>query len=163
MKFGRRGMIGEGTLMIYRVFMVSFVALVILGMSSVFYAHHIDVRDVEASIMARNIVNCLVTSEEIKISEISEVDLLEYCEYTAYGGQIYLDVSFKGSSGEEVLNLVSGDSGALFVQQIQSNGDLASGENYKSISGYYSSKYPAIFEGNVRGEIDLEVIVSDAE
>ena len=162
--FGNSGeTMGEGIITIYRVFLVSFVALVILGMSSVFYAHHIDVRDVEASIMARNIVNCLTEIGGIDISDISDIDLLEYCGYGSYDGEFYISASFRNSIDEEVLSLTSGDSGVLFAQQIYGNVEFSSEDFAIYRPGYYSYKYPFIFKSGEVGELNLEVSVNDDE
>lgn len=154
---------GEGVIMMYRVFLVSFIALVILGMSSVFYAHYIDVRDVEASIMARNIVNCLAETGGLDINLIKEVDLIEYCGYGSFGELFYVSVIIKDLSGGEILTLSSGDSGALFVQQIYSNADFSSEDAAKYRPGYFSGEYPILLKDGGQGEIDLEVIVNDEE
>ena len=57
----KRGVLGGGILMVSRVLMVIFIAFVIFGIASVFYAYYIDVRDAEAAIMGRNVVKCLAS------------------------------------------------------------------------------------------------------
>ena len=59
MSLKKRGALGEGIFSIYRFLLVALVAFVILGLSSIFYAYTIDIRDAESSIMAWNLVNCI--------------------------------------------------------------------------------------------------------
>ena len=160
----KKGIIGEGVIEMYRIFLVSFIALVILGMSGLFYPHHIDVRDVEASIMARNIVNCIVSEEKLIVEQISEVDLLEYCGYIEYSDIFYLKLIISDEDSEEnILDIDSGNSGAEFVSRVYDNAEVVNAEGFRYIPGYFSGKYPVILENGNIVNLNLEVIVVNEE
>ena len=158
MRFGKRGAIGEGILMIYRLLVVSVIALVILGLSSVFYDHYIDVRDVEARILARDVVDCLAPGGVVDLDEISEEDrksLLSYCGFDE-SERFYVGVDVV--VGEEVSKMSHGDSGLLWVRELFENSSRV--ERIKKYRpGYFEGKYPVVV-GEEDGKIELEVLVN---
>ena len=68
LSMAKSGVLGEGILMMYRLAVVTFIAFVVLGVSSVFYSHYIDVRDAEAVIMTRNVVDCVAPEGVVNLS-----------------------------------------------------------------------------------------------
>jgi hypothetical protein len=75
----KNAVMGEGMLMIYRLVLIAFIAFIILGISSVFYYHYINVRDAEAKILTKEIVDCL-TQKNFNI-EIESEKILDYCGF----------------------------------------------------------------------------------
>jgi len=156
-----RGTMGEGILMIYRILLISFIAFVILGISSVFYAHYIDVRDVEARILARSIVECVSPEGILNLDIISEDDrknILSYCGFDdSEVGRFYVELKVENSG--EVTKLFQGDSGALWVLEIFESDRLSEGLR-KYEPGYYDWSYPIYvldngnkFIANVSGQV----------
>jgi len=102
--------------MIYRLLMISFVAFVILGVSSVFYDHYIDVRDTEAALMTRQIVDCVAPEGVLNLDSLSKDEkknILLYCGFEELEVErFFARVTVNDSSGK-VDQLSHGDSGAL--------------------------------------------------
>jgi len=79
----KKGAIGEFALMIPRLFLVAFIALVVLGMSFFAYDYYLDVKSAEAFLLTKNIVNCLAPDGILNISSLSpesEDHVLDYCK-----------------------------------------------------------------------------------
>jgi len=120
----KKAVAGEGILMIYRLILVTFIALVVLGLSAVFYDYYIDVRDVEARIMAKQVVNCLAPDGIFDLGKIAgnEDKIMEYCGFDKNElKRFYVSVVVNDESGKEIKKLQQGDSGALWVKQIYEN------------------------------------------
>ena len=161
----KKGAIGEGIVMIYRLLLVSFIAFVILGISSVSYAHHIDVRDAEARILAREIVNCVSPDGVLDLDGLSGDDrknILSYCGFDeAEAEWFYVELSVEGS--EKDVRLSQGDSGVLWVLEVFGNDEMNEGLK-KYEPGYYEWSYPVwVLDGGDKfeGEVIGRVLVSD--
>lgn len=162
--FGKRGILGEGILMIYRLGIVAFIAFIILGTSSVFYAHYIDVRDAEAVIMARNVVDCFAPEGVVNLGDFSEEDKLEVLSYCGFDEseveRFYVKVNIR-KGDEKGVEFFQGDSGAMWVRKVFEEGKGAVGiEKYEP--GYLKRKYDVIVEdgGRSYGKIEVEVLVN---
>jgi len=153
-------------MMLWRLFLIAIIAFVVLGVSSIVYSYDINVRDVEARIMARNIVNCLVRDSVLDVSDISGNDgllysVISYCGYSGDLSRFYVRVGVNRSDGKSFV-LVQGDSGAEWVREI-----AASVDGYELYNpGYYRSSYSVgIGEGGVKNvdssaEMIVEVLVN---
>jgi len=78
----KKAVIGEGVLMLYRIALVVLIAFMIIGVSAIFYDYHIDVRDVESRILAREVMHCIAPDGILDLSQFSgedEKNLLDYC------------------------------------------------------------------------------------
>lgn len=163
---GKKGIVGEGIMMMYRLLVVSFIAFVILGVSSVFYVHYIDVRDAEAVILTKVVVDCISPNGVLDLrgfSDEDKVSVLSYCGFE--DGEVerfYVSVEVWDSDGK-VAELSQGDSGAMWVKEIFDKGKAAVGIK-KYEPGYYSWEYPVwVLSGGekVEGNVKMEVLVSD--
>ena len=158
----KKGVMGEGIIMIYRLLLVSFIAFIILGISSVFYAHYIDVRDAEARVLARNVVECVSPNGILNLDALSEEEMkniLSYCGFNdGQTERFYVKLNVK-----DVAKLSQGDSGALWVLEIFNNDRISEGlKKYKP--GYYEFDYPVyvIKEGNkFESEISGRILISN--
>ena len=153
--------------MVYRLVMISFVAFVILGMSSIFYAHYIDVRDAEARILARDVVDCISPEGVLNLNFFSEEDsknILSYCGFDSVETERFFVRVFVDELGKEVAELSQGDSGKLWILEIFENERFETEGISKYKPGYFSLAYPVhILDGEVEseGEVFVEVMVSD--
>ncbi len=151
-RLGKKGVMGEGILMIYRLMLISFIALVVLGVAAVFYDYYVDVRDVEARIMAVNVVNCLSPNGMFIANNFEgyENKILEYCGiYNS--GRFYINVSVSGKKYKD------GDSGLLWIREMYVN---TAGESVKKYEpGYFSEVYPVIVDGQDE-KLNIEVLVN---
>ncbi|MFA4960780.1 MAG: hypothetical protein WC548_03905 [Candidatus Pacearchaeota archaeon] len=157
----KNGAIGEGILTFYRIILVAFIALVVLGISSVFYSHYINVRDSEAKIMIREIAECL--SEEYDLS--SDVEILKYCGFEDFETErFFARVSFFDLAGEGVAVFFDGDSGSEWIKEIFDE-DYEKVENIKKYRpGYFEIIYPFYDRKNDRDlNMKIEVLVLDDE
>jgi len=135
MKWNKRGGTGEEITMIYRLVLITLIAFVIFGVSAIFYDYYIDVRDVEAGVMTKKVVNCLSPNGELEIHE--ELCGLSVFEVERY----YVRVSVLDNNFEIVETLEAGDSGVEWVRNIfvpNTFEDLA--KEVKSFSGQGGSK-----------------------
>jgi hypothetical protein len=138
-----------------------FVALVILGISSVFYSHYISVRDAEAVILAREVVDCL-TLNEIDIHSIEKNKLLSFCGYdNSETERFFVSVNFTDNSGNLVNTIYQGDSGALWVKELFE--DTKKTETIKKYKpGYFTETYP-FFDSvnNKKLNMTIKVLISN--
>lgn len=151
--------------MIYRLILVSFIAFVILGISSVFYSHYIDVRNVEAKVLARNVVECVSPDGVLNLDVISENDMkniLSYCGFKGVGSErVYLELQVKDSG--KITKLSQGDSGMLWVLNIFKDDKISEGLK-KYEPGYYNWSYPVyVLDGGNKfaGEVSGKVLISN--
>lgn len=161
----KRGAIDEGLMMIYRLLLISFIAFVILGVSSIFYAHYVDVRDAEARILAQELIDCVSPSGVLDLSSFSEEDygdVLVSCGYDIDETErfyVEVDVNWDDSG----VKFFQGDSGELWVLEIFKSKTLSEGlEKYHP--GYYFGEYPVyvLREGNkIEGKASVQVLVKD--
>ena len=171
--FGKRGILGEGIIMMYRLALVTFIVFIVLGVSSVFYAHYIDVRDAEAVVMTRNVVDCVAPEGVVNLSLFDEdVGILSYCGFD--DGEIerfYVRVNVSDEGGD-VVEFSQGDSGAMWVKDIFENVEMISEGIEKYESGYSDRVYDVVVlsskddsgepEGEIEsyGKVEVEVLVS---
>tara|TARA_Y100000310_G_C20445210_1_gene698061 strand:- start:237 stop:800 length:564 start_codon:yes stop_codon:yes gene_type:complete len=122
LKFHKRAMMGEGLLMIYRLILISFIALIILGLSAVFYDYYLDVRDAEARIVAKEVVNCMAPEGVVDLSKFVDVEkknnLLEFCGFDKSElNRFYIDAEIM-VGGDVVKKIEQGDSGSAWVYEL---------------------------------------------
>lgn len=153
----KKGAIGEGIMTIYRLVLVSFIALIVLGISSVFYYHYIDVRDSEAIILVRNVADCF--SSGVKIDNFNN-GILRECGLNN-DGRLFIDVTFFDSSGKKIKELTDGDSGSVWVKKIFE--DKKKTEDIKQYEpGYFNGTYPFYdFTKNQKLNMLIEVYVNE--
>lgn len=151
--------LGEGIIMIYRIVLVSLIALVVLGISSVFYSHYINIRDAEAIVMARNVAEC-ISKEDFELNKIvnEEEKILTACGYDdSEIERFYVKVSLDGEKNDYVFS--QGDSGATWVLEIFENPEAT--ENIKQYRpGYYNFSFPVYLDDESL-KAKVEVLVND--
>jgi len=163
--FGKRGILGEGIIMMYRLALVTFIVFIVLGVSSVFYAHYIDVRDAEAVVMTRSVVDCVAPGGFVNLSLFDEdVGILSYCGFDGLEVErFYVRVDVKGEDGDVLKSLSQGDYGSMWVKDIFENVEMISEGIEKYESGYSDRVYDVVvFSEGVEsyGKVEVEVLVS---
>jgi hypothetical protein len=160
MMFGKRGVMGGGILMIYRLIVVSFIALIILGVSSIFYGHYIDVRDTEARILARDVVDCLAPAGILDLNKLSDEDKRAVLSYCGFGSddRFYVGVDIVDFGGVEFAKISHGDSGSLWVRELF-EGTLKTDRIRKYRPGYFNAEFPVSI-GDNKMRMQLEVLVN---
>ena len=108
--------------MIYRLILISFIALIILGLSAVFYDYYLDVRDAEARIVAKEVVNCMAPDGVVDLSKFADVEnennLLEFCGFDKSElNRFYIDAEIM-VGGDVVKKIEQGDSGSAWVYEL---------------------------------------------
>ena len=156
--------LGDSVITIYRLVLVTFIALVIFGLSSVFYSIYIDVRDAEAQIMARDIADCISPSGVIDVSVFSKEEkknILDYCGISG-SDRFYVGVDAKDDSGNSIVKLSQGDKGALWVKEFFDKANNKGLERYNP--GYYFFSYSVFVKGvEKRAIVEMEVLVRGDE
>ncbi|MFH0711597.1 MAG: hypothetical protein V1889_00560 [archaeon] len=160
----KKGVLGEGILMMYRLALVTLVAFIVLGVSSVFYAHYIDVRDAEAVLMTRNIVDCVAPLGVVDLDLFGEgAEIFSYCGFSDYEVERFYAKVSVSSDGRGVAEFSQGDSGALWVRRIFDE-KMASVDILKYEPGYSSRIYDVIVLDDFvesYGKIEVEVLVNE--
>jgi len=166
-KSNKKGVAGEGLLTIYRLVLISLIALIILGLSAVFYDYYLDVRDVEARVLAKQIVNCLASEGILDLDGFSddkenkENALLDYCGIKNTK-RFYVKVNVTDFLGDDIRVLEQGDSGVMWVKEIF-EGKAKTEKIAKYEPGYFAGNYSVVIENEgakINGEIFVEVLVS---
>ena len=163
------GQMAEGIYMMYRLLMVSLVAFIVFGASSFVYSYYIDVRDVEARILAREVVDCLIDDGVLDLSG----KLLGGCNFVK-NDKFYVGVEvFR--DGDSIKEFSEGDSGALWVRDLFGKAGGLTGNDVfndaansvESIAkyepGYYNVDYSVVIlkDGKeLEGIMKLEVLVN---
>jgi hypothetical protein len=160
MIINKNAVLGGGIMTIYRLILVTFVAVIIFGISSVFYEPYIDVRDAEARIMVRDIVDCFTVGETVSLTAGN--DLFSLCKLDiADVDRFFARVKVKDSEGNVLKIYYSGDSGSLWVKEFFDTS--LSEEMGKFKPGYFHASYPVFVKNNsvVNAIIEVEVLVKD--
>jgi hypothetical protein len=160
----KKAVMGEGIIMIYRMVLITFIAFVVLGVSSIFYSYYIDVRDAESWLLARQVSDCLNPNGELVLSEIGEDNydkILDYCKITP-NERFY--VGLKVYDGEkEVGSFYQGDRGAFWQVSLYDKNKGMTAEIGKYKPGYFEFEYPVslvIDNEKKEGLIKMEVLVT---
>jgi hypothetical protein len=164
-----RGQMAEGINTMYRLFMVSVVAFIVFGVGSFVYSYQIDVRDAEAHILAREIVNCLTDDGSLDLS--GEIDgMIENCGVVDIE-RAYVGVEVVDLDGKEIASFSEGDSGALWMKDLYGK-VVATGNSLVGTEGigeyepgYYKADYFVVVLSDNRkfdGKMKLEVLINYA-
>ena len=154
--------------------LVSAIAVVIFGVSSVYYAYDISVRDAESLLLGRAIVECLFPEGVLNLDNIKEEDrsfILRHCGIEE-SERIYVGVEV--DSDARKVYLKDGDEGLLWVrdlfEKVVVTGNAVSGWNNENVEriakynpGYFSDEYKAfVFENGVTrdGFVKVEVLIN---
>ena len=154
----KKAVAGEGILMIYRLIIISFIALIILGLAAVFYDYYLNVRDAEAIILTKHIVNCVAPEGVVDLERFEgyENKLLDFCGIKN-NDRFYANV--KIFMNNKVKELEQGDAGIGWAENINEK----SKTKFKKYEiGNYNSYYPAVIKNNselVNGNFSVNVLV----
>lgn len=162
MKPNKKAVMGETVLMMYRLVLISLIAFAVLGISTIFYAHYINVRPAEAIIMTRQITDCF-TLENRNFEEVEEGKVLLFCGYDeAETKRFFVKVDFADSSGNLIKSTYQGDSGAEWVKTLYEEQKKSTESIKKYAPGYYTLESP-LFDKNTGRELNIkvEVLVSN--
>ena len=162
----RGSAIGSGIITIYRIVLIGVMAIVVLGLSSVFYDYEINVRDSESMIFARQMVDCVVPEGVFELSSLTEKDredFFSYCGFDEFDrDRFFLSVSVL-NGGKEVDKIVVGDEGLSWVGKIYDKG-FKSDDVDKYEPGYYNEVFSVgVLDGGVvrDGQMTVEVVVKN--
>lgn len=149
----KRASINEGVFMIIRMVLVVMIFFVVFGLSSIYYEYYINVRDIEAGILARNVVNCVAPNGEINLDKIpADKDILNFCGIKV-NGYIYLGIQ-KGSGDNLVMlrQIQGGNSGSAYSRAI-----FSSRKASPELLSYKPGQYP-LGNNNMTRVLDINII-----
>ncbi len=136
---GKKGMAGESIMMIYRLMLISIIAIVILGLAAVFYDYYIDVRSLEAGILNQKVTNCLAPEGILDLTKINDEqgkNILDYCGIKNVG-RMFVRVNVSSTSdGKSMAFFQQGDSGSSWVRDLYKNSWDSTGKIRKYEPGY---------------------------
>ena len=172
-RIGKRGQMAEGIHMMYRLMMVSLVAFIVFSAGAFVYDYYIDVRDVEARILTREVVDCLVVDGVLDLGG----ELLDGCGFVK-SERFYVgaEVRWQDAGGRmQVIEFSEGDKGALWIKDLfgkvgDATGSVMMGNAVKTVDniikyepGYYEANYSVfVLDNNVlkEGVMKMEVLVN---
>jgi len=164
----KSGQLGEGVTGIVKIVMVSLIALVVLGLSSVFYEHHIDIKNSEANILARQVIDCFVPDGKFDLGAIDEKeDIFSYCDFS--GGNLerfFVRFLITDKDGKVIRKHTSGDEGSLWVKKLYDM-EIGTDSIKKYKPGYFPNNdikyavYVTDVESSYEADLFVEVIVQD--
>jgi len=163
-------MMAEGINMMYRLFMVTVIAFIVFGAGSFVYGYYIDVRDAEAHILARGVVDCLAGDGVLDLRR--DVDnMIQGCGIVDID-RAYVGVDVVDVRGREIASFSEGDSGSLWLKDlygkvVATGNALAGTEGLGEYEpGYYKANYSVVVldsSGRFDGKMKLEVLVNYAD
>lgn len=159
----KKGQSGSSVIMIYRVFVIVVISVVVLGVSSIVYSYHINVRDSEAMILVREISGCVISEGVVDLDELREVeDIFEYCGFDSDEMENFFVSVVIGIDEKDVFRIEGGDSGLSWVVDIYKNKGATEGiERYEP--GHFSWAYDVLVLESVvekDGIVTVEVIAN---
>ena len=165
----KKGQMAEGIHMMYRLFMVSLVAFAVFGAGSFVYAYYIDVRDVEARILARETLECLAPKGTLDLKEEIS-DRLKDCRI-ADSERFYVGINVIDEDDKKVAKGNIGNSGALWIKDLFGKatraGDNLLGRSTDNLAkydpGYYLVNYSVLISEDGKkyaGRMEMEVLVN---
>ncbi len=177
MKINKRGSgVGDMVEMIPILIMISVIAITVFGISASYYSYNISVRDIEARLLARGMIECLSGDGVLNLNEIGEIDyekIISHCGITG-SERFYVGINIFNSSGDKVVVLSEGDSGLLWVRDLFERavltGNAVLGGNNKNVEkiarynpGYFSFEYPLLIikeQKSFEGVAKVEVLIN---
>lgn len=158
----KKAQISDAVFMIYRIVLITVIAVVILGLSSVFFEYYLDIKNAEAQILGEKIYSCVVDEGVLDIDEIKNSDLfkeggiLGYCGYDGLEG-IYFEMFYFFDGVSEKFE--GGDSGLVWIKDVDWEVDMKKYE-----LGIYRNEEDVVFvneEGVFNdGGLKLNIYVS---
>ena len=164
---GKKAESNEMFMMIIRILIVTVIAGVILIFSAFVYGYYINVRAVEAGILAKSVVNCFAPEGVVNLDLLvgAEGNLLSFCEFNQETTRFYVNVSIVGSNGLPIRKFSYGDSGIAWIKTLfESGADVSAIKKYEL--GSFSRGYDVIVsQGGKResGKLIVGVLVSNED
>jgi len=166
----KKGAMDDYLLMFYRIFLLAIVAFFVFVVFSSSYGYYVDVRDVEAALMAREVINCVFPEGVVDVDSFSQENNGELLEYCGFGkvevDRFFVRVSVFSDGGRE-WELTQGDSGLVWVKDFfeKIDKEAISGKIVLYEPGYYNSSnylgYILVDGERKQGRINLEVLVGN--
>ena len=155
---------GETMLMMYQIIFVTFVAFVILGVSGMFYDYTVNTRDSESMLIARTVMDCVISDGVFDIDSLSEEDREDIFAFCGFNSQINekVFVSLEIFDGENSVDkIATGNEELLWVKKIYTS-KLKTKSIDKYEPGYFNGEFPISILKNgeiLKRNMLVEVIV----
>lgn len=76
----KKAQTGESILMIMRLVLLMIIAFSIYFISSLYLTYHIDTKNIDATLLGKNIFECVAPNSEVALSNLPEAEkILEHC------------------------------------------------------------------------------------
>ncbi|MGK0209189.1 MAG: hypothetical protein ACI83O_000459 [Patescibacteria group bacterium] len=138
----KRGDLGEGVVMMYRLLLITFIAFIVLGISSFAYSYEVRVLDTEARIVGRNVISCILDKDFSVVTDDMRFSLLDFCGFKGDLGSYAVRVTVVDSDEEFILQ--QGDFGigwSLGLSSIAAENDYVLPGSYTDIYSMYLKGY----------------------
>jgi len=164
MKSKKGEALGSSILMMYRIFIIIVVSVVVLGLSSLVYPHHINTRDSEAMLLTREISDCVISESVVDVTALRlEQSVFEYCGFNDDEMESFFVSVVVKADGVDDFRIDGGDSGLLWIKDVFSgSADTEAIERYKP--GRFKDVYDVlVLDGSAQekaGKLSVEVVVN---
>ncbi|MCR4285125.1 MAG: hypothetical protein NUV97_03735 [archaeon] len=150
--------LGSAVVTLYRVMMVIVIAFIVLGVSSIFYVHYINIRATEAVLLTRHVVDCFAPDGSLDLNLLRDnkgIEVFDYCHISGANlERFFVRVNISKVSGENIFMFEQGDSGSLWVRKA-----IEVGIDKKYAPGYYKGEYPVLLMEDLNKVGDGKLIV----
>jgi len=115
----KNAVVGESIISVYRLFLIAVIAFVVLGVGAISSENYIDVRAIEADILVKQTINCLLPEGVLDLNKIqgNEEKILDYCGFNGVE-RLFVFVTVYDEEGKLVKTLKQGDSSLPWVKEI---------------------------------------------
>lgn len=159
---GKRGVMGESTITMYRVLLVTFVAFAILGISSMIYEYKINSSDTDSMLFTKAMIDCIAPKGVLNLDSLGEEDIFSFCGFGDKARERFFVSLEINDDTEKIASFDFGNEELEWVSAIYSSG-LAS-ENIEVYEpGYYNGTFSLkvlrdgeIFNGKMKVEVVTE-------
>lgn len=130
----------ESVFMIWRILLLTFVAFIVLGISSMVYNYSINAYDTEAMLFTRTLVDCLAGDGVLNLDELGEDDIFSFCGFNENSRERFFVIMKVESSGDLIFSEVYGNDDLEWIDGIYKSG-LASENIAVYEPGYHDSEF----------------------
>jgi hypothetical protein len=166
-KTDKRAALGDWVLTMYRIFLVSLVAIAVLLVSATAYKPEIQVRNTEAIIFAKQITWCLggeAVVDRLAFLETGRQGIFDSCFMSGIAeGRVYVRLSLLDEGGQVLAAIEDGDSGSTWVKKLFDS-SLGTDRIAQYWPGYYALEVPVALLSSgqtISVTMNVEVLVND--
>lgn len=159
---------GESMIVMYRLFILGFIVFVVLGISSGIYDYEVNVRDRDAMLLTRAMMDCLIVDGVLDLDSLNEEarkNAFSFCGFEEEEMERFFFSMEVNDDIHEIDKLIAGDDNLFWIRKIYTS-DLKTDSIKAYEPGYFNGVFDIIVLKNeikLKGNIRIEVIVKSEE